>query len=218
MADQNDISQFIPEVGPESGTGQISQLRSEVGADASSAQISQLPVEIGADASTAQISQLPIEVGADSADVIISQLTIELGRGPEVIPPDDTPVDTFTFDEGLGNEWFIALQLSDSGDELRDKVVKSVRVTGKTTRALIKVYGYGPVEDIDVSNIEDGIGQRVTQMMTDTTQVQQSKRFPVNIPRSMNHTVRVEGIDDGSGIRDRIDEIVYEVSRQGARR
>lgn len=202
MADRSDVSQFVP----------------LVGADDAETLVSQAVPLVGADDAAALVSQIAPLVGADDARAFVSQFVLLVGRGPEVVPPTETPVDTFTFDEGLGNEWFIALQLSDSGDELRDKVVKSVRVTGKTTRAMIKVYGYGPLENVNVSDIEEGTGQRVTQPMPDTTQVQQSKRFPINVPHSMMHTVRVEGIDDGAGIRDRIDEIVYEVSRQGIRR
>lgn len=218
MADNTDISQSIGEVAANSSEARVSQTIPEVGASAPNAQISQSVQESGADSSAAQVSQLPIEVGANKASVSISQLTIELGRGPEISPPLDTPADTYTFDEGLGNSWFLVLQLSDSGQEWRDKVVKSLRATGKFTRGLMKGYGYGPLADIDVSQIEQGIGQRVTVTLTDTTQVQQTKRFQVNLPNSMMHTIRVEGIWDGLGDRDRIDEIVCEVAGQGIRR
>jgi hypothetical protein len=202
VADQTDISQLAP----------------EVAADSSEAQISQAVVEAAASGSTAEIAQLAIETADASSIVQIAQLTIELGRGPEVVPPADNPVGTFTVGAGLGLDWFIALQLSDSGEELRDKVVKSFRFTGKTTNALAKGYGYGPLQDIDIDNIEDGTGQRVTLAPPDTTQVQQSKRYQVNLPNSMMHTWRMEGVWNGEGIPDRIDEIVYEVSRQGIRR
>ncbi len=218
MADNTDISQSIGEVGAEASNAQVSQLSGEAGVDAGTAQVSQVAGELGAGASTAQISQAPIELGASASAAVISQLTIELGRGPEVIPPDESPVDTFTFGAGLGNPWFIALQLSDSGVELRDKVVKPVRVTAKTTRGLVKVYGYGPKEDINPEDLESGLNHKATLSLTDTTQVQQSGRLPVNVKNIMTHTVRVEGIWDGLGIPDRIDEIVYEVAGQGIRR
>lgn len=202
MADPDDISQLVVETTGDTADNQLSQGIAEVAASASVAQLSQLIAEIAASASGFQISQL----------------TIELARGPEVVPPTDNPVGTFTVGAGLGNDWFICLQLSDSGEELRDKVVKSYRCTGKTTSGVIKGYGYGPLENIDVENIEDGTGQRVTVAIPDTDQVQQSKRFQVNLPNSAMHTVRVQGSWPGTGIPDRIDEIVYEVSRQGVRR
>jgi hypothetical protein len=220
VADQTDISQFIPELGAETGSAQVSQVAPEVGADSSSAQISQLIAEasVGPADSPAEISQLAIESGPSASTAIISQLTIELGRGPEVLPPADSPIGTFTVGAGLGLDWYIALQLSDSGVELRDKVVKPIRLIAKTTRGLVKGYGYGPKEDINVADIEDGVNQKVTLAIADTTQVQVSPRLPWNIKNAMVHTVRVEGIWDGEGIPDRIDEIVYEVARQGIRR
>lgn len=218
MADNTDISQAISELAADVGQGQISQAVSEVGADAGNAQISQAVSEIGADASTAQISQLPVEVGANKATVIISQLTIELGRGPEIIPPAETPTQVFTFDAGLGNSYFLALQPSDSGIEGRDKVIKAVRVTGKINNGFAKVYAYGPVEDVDVDQVEDGIGFKTAVVLAASSLVQQSKRHPVNIPNAMMHLVRIEGRWDGTGDRDRIDEIFYEIAQQGIRR
>lgn len=218
MADNNDISQLAAEAGADSSSASVTQDVTETGAAESNAVVSQDSAEIGAGASTAFVSQLPSEIGANKSSGIISQVTLEYGRGPEVVPPADSPTDTFTFDEGLGNDWFIALQLSDSGDELRDKVVKSLRVTGKVTSCLAKVYGYGPLENINVGDIEQGIGQRVAVSLPNTTQVQQSKRHQINVPHSMTHTIRIEGHDFGNGERDRIDEVVMEISRQGVRR
>ena len=56
--------------------------------------------------------------------VLISQFIAEVGVpvGSVVPPTGPGPTTTAVFDgEGLGNEWWIALQLTDSGDELRDK-------------------------------------------------------------------------------------------------
>jgi hypothetical protein len=220
VADQTDISQFIPELGAETGSAQVSQVAPEVGADSSSAQVSQLIAEasVGPADSPAEISQLSIESGPSASEAIISQLTIELGRGPEVIPPADTPTQVFTFDAGLGNDYFLALQPSDSGIEGRDKVVKAVRVTGKINNGLAKVYAYGPVQNVDVSQVEQGIGQKTAVALADSTMVQQSKRYQVNVSNAMMHLVRIEGRWDGTGDRDRIDEIFYEIAQQGIRR
>lgn len=196
----------------------VSQLSGELGADSSSAQTSQFVGEAGPGSSAAVVSQGIVEFGPGNSTAIVSQLTIELGRGPEVIPPASNPVGTFTVGAGLGLDWYIALQISDSGIELRDKVVKDPRLTGKFTNGRLKVYGYGPKEDINVTDIEQGINQKATLILDDTTQVQQSKLLEVNVKNAMTHTVRVEGIWDGQGIPDRIDEAVYQVARQGVRR
>lgn len=219
MADQTDISQFIPETAPETGSAQISQDIQEVGASTSAAQISQDITEIGSNASAAQISQLEIESAPDHATVIISQLTIELGRGPEIVPPEDSPLGTFTVGfGGLDINWYLIPSVSDDDVELRSKVIKSVRVTGKITNANAKVYTYQPTEEINVDDLEDGVNAQVTVPLTTTTQVVQSERFPVNCPNAVLETVRIEGQWRGTGIPDRIDEICWERAVQGVRR
>ena len=202
MADPNEVSQLIVEVAAETGPDQDSQFIAEVLAATGNDQISQL------------IAQVFQTTGPDQ----ISQITIELLRGPEVIPPEDNPVSTFTVGAGLRVDWFLALQLSDTGIELRDKVVKDPRVTGKFTSGKLKVYGYGPKEDIDVGDIEDGINEKAMLLLDDSDEVQHSKLLKVNVKNSMTHTVRIEGRGAATGIPDRVDEIVYQVARQGVRR
>lgn len=217
MADNTDISQAIPETGADSSSAQLSQSISESGSDESRAQISQAISETGAAASTAQISQLPIESGASASAAIISQLTIELGRDVGTSPPG-AAAGTFAFDEGGGVEWWIIPQLTDSSVELRDKVIKAVRVTGLVTNADVKVYTYGPGRPMVVSDLEDGLNARAMRTLPDTTEVTQSPRRTVNCPNAMLSTVRVAGVWDGEGPRNRVDEIVYEVAQQGVRR
>lgn len=216
MADNTDISQFIPETAASSGDAQISQAISEIAADSSSAQISQLQAEIGANASSAQISQLQVEIGPSASAAIISQLTIELGRGPvsTVVPSD-----TFVFGIGaLRVNWWIIPQLSDSGDELRDKVVKPFWVTGRVHNGKGKFYRYGATDPIDMDDLEEGIGNVTTTILADQDEVTRSKLYPVNIPRALLHTLRLEGSWDGTGEPDRIDEFGYQVARSGIRR
>ena len=219
MADQTDISQLISETAPGTGSAQISQDIQEVGASASAAQISQDVAEIGSDASAAQISQLQVETAPNHAAAIISQLTIELGRGPEIIPPSDSPLGTFTVGfGGLDINWFLIPSIADDDVELRSKVIKSVRVTGKITNANAKVYTYQPTEEINVADLEDGVNAQVTVPLTSTTQVVQSERFGVNCPNAVLETVRIEGQWRGNGIPDRVDEICWERAVQGVRR
>lgn len=219
MADQTDISQLITETAPDTGTAQISQDVTEIGASEGTAQISQGVTEIGADASTAQISQLEIETAPNHATVQISQLTIELGRGPEIIPPEDSPMGTFTVGfGGLDIDWYLIPQISDDSDELRSKVIKSVRVTGKITNANFKVYTYQPTENINVEDLENGDNAAVTVPLTSTTQVVQSQRYQVNCPNAVLETVRIAGQWRGSDIPDRIDELTWERALQGVRR
>lgn len=190
----------------------------EAGADASTTKVSQEIAEVGAAGSATQISQEMVELGAAGSASKISQLCIELGLGPEVTPPAESPVGTFTFDEGLGNEWFIVLQLSDHGNELRDHVLKAVNVTGKVTNALVKFYRYGPTEAIDMTALEAGSGFTAFVSLDNTAQVETSQRFPVNVSNARVSTIRIEGNWPGTGIRDRVDQAVIEAAIKGVRR
>lgn len=128
-------------------------------------------------------------------------------------------VSTKVFDEGLGNTWYMVGQISDSGDELRAKTVKALRVTGKLTAASAKIYGYEPTEDVNVDDLEDGTNSETGAVaLVDTDRVAQSERWQVNVPNAVLHTIRVEGEWDGVGDPDRIDEVVYEVADHGNRK
>lgn len=131
----------------------------------------------------------------------------------------DPNVGTFRFDDGNGNEWFVASPISDSGDELRSKVVKSARVTGKVTDASFSIYSYDVNDAINVSDVEDGTNSATGNIaLSDTTQVAQSARQQLNVPNAVLSTIRIAGRWDGTGIKDRVDEAVYELAEQGVRR
>ena len=220
MADISSISQLGATVGADDAQTDVSQAAALVAADDAGTTVSQAAPLVAADDAVTFVSQAAATVGADDAATFISQFVLLVGRGPEVVPPADSPSSTFVFDEGLGESWYIVPQLTDSGIEERDKVVKSVSVRGKVTNASFGVFGQGATNDVDVAAIEAGNINSLTgvRALPNTTLVQQSKRYPVNAHNITNHTVRVQGRWDGTGMRDRIDEIVYEVAIQGARR
>lgn len=220
MADTSFISQEVIEAAPDDASASVSQAVVEVAADDASTSISQSVIEAAPDNATTSISQLVLEGAPDDATVRISQVVIEWSAGDLVPPPPPEPTTgTFVFDEGGGVEWWIVPQLTDSDIELRDKVIKAVRVTGLVTDADIKVYTYGPSDPVVVSDLEDGINSVTGAVpLPDTTNVAQSPRLPVNCPNAMLSTVRVAGTWDGTGQRPRIDEILYEVAQQGIRR
>lgn len=195
----------------------ISQEVIEAGAESADAAVSQSVLEAGADDSSIAISQVVLEAGADNADLYISQTVIEYSIGPSVSLTGNTAIKRF--DAGLRNSWWIVPQLSDSGIELRDKVIKAVRITGKVTNANVKVYKFGATEPIDVDAMEAGTGSATGMIaIPNTTLVLSTRRYQVNVPGAALHTVRVEGEWVGENIKDRIDEIEYEVAEQGVRR
>lgn len=130
-------------------------------------------------------------------------------------------ISTTRFDEGIGNSYYVVPQLTDSDVELRAKVVKAVRVTGKLTDADAKVYTYGPEQVVDVDDLEAGTNSITGAIaLTDTDLVTTSERTQVNCPNASLHTVRVAGAWDGTegDAKDRIDEITIEQAIQDARR
>lgn len=126
---------------------------------------------------------------------------------------------TLRFNAGQGTDWYLVGQISDSGEEMRDKTVKSVTGVGKTTAAYIKLYGWQPTEEMVIEDLEQGINSATGAIaVEDTNNVARTERFQVNVAHVLLHTVRVEGTWDGVGIPDRIDEITYELAVHGARR
>lgn len=218
MADTSFISQDVVEAAADDATASVSQSVAEAGADDASLFISQAVAEVGVDDATTFVSQSIVEAGADDATVLISQTVIEFAVGVVTPIPPEPSTGTFVFDEGGGVEWWIIPQLTDNGVELRDKVIKAVRVTGLVTDAEVKVYTYGPSDPVVVADLEDGLNSRAMRTLPDTTNVAQSPRRTVNCPNAMLSTVRVAGVWDGEGPRNRVDEIVYEVAQQGVRR
>lgn len=83
MADNNSISQLIPEIAVDNPENKvdISQLSVETNSDSGSDIIGQLPLEINSNGGTSFVSQFTLELNAiiPSGDSI-SQLVIELGR------------------------------------------------------------------------------------------------------------------------------------------
>lgn len=126
---------------------------------------------------------------------------------------------TMRFDAGTGNDWYCVPQLSDSGVELRAKVIKAMRVTGAVQDASFQMYTFGPTEGVDVAAIEAGTGSSSGSIvLSDTTGVAQSQRTPLNCPNALLHTVRVAGTWTDGDVKSRIDELEYELSIQDARR
>ena len=126
---------------------------------------------------------------------------------------------TQRIDEGEGNSYYLVAPVVDSGEELRSKTVKSIRVTGKKTNVSVMGYAYDVDTPINVTDLEDGTNSTTGAiLLDDSTQVTQSERKQVNMPNAVLHTVRVEGDDTGEETRDRIDEVVTEQSEIGVRR
>lgn len=154
--------------------------------------------------------------------LFISQFVVELLApfGEQPPPPPVTPeARTMRFDAGLGSDWWVVAQITDSGDNLRDKCVKSFVATGKMTVPQFSIYAKGPQKNIDVAAMEAGTGSATGKKpLPTTTEVQRTARRQLNVPNAMLWTWRLEGIWNGEGIPDRVDEVVIETAAQGIRR
>jgi len=155
------------------------------------------------------------------AQVQVTQVVVEL-----MTPFVDTPVittsaSTMRFDAGLGSRYWLIPQLSDSGQELRTKVVKDPYVIGKCTNMTIRGYRFDVGQAINVQAMEDGerlAGASRALPVPDTTEVTQSPMRKMNLANASMHTMRIEGDDTGQETRDRIDQICYQIGGQGVRR
>lgn len=198
-------------------TSIISQAALEGAGDDSTTAVSQAALEGGADDSTTAVSQAVLESGGDDSTIFISQVVIEYSVGPLVPPP--AAVRTFRFDAGNRSHYWLALQPSDSGDELRSKVLKAGRATGKLTNASFLFYKWDVGEPINATDVEFGLNAATrAQHVPDVAHVTQSARKQVNVPNAVLHSLRIRGTWEGDEIKDRIDELVYEQARSGVRR
>lgn len=131
----------------------------------------------------------------------------------------------FRFDEVVGTnviDYYQAWQYTDDGEETRDKIIKAISGAYKIgSSPTLKIYGAGSSEQIAVSGIEAGTGEKVSiPGATSVSNPVKMERTQVNVPNVAVWTIRVAGTwnQATSTSRDRVDEIVVERAVQGVRR
>jgi hypothetical protein len=129
---------------------------------------------------------------------------------------------TYTFDTISGESvpWRLAPAFSDTGDELRSHVIKRIRATAKSTSGSLGVFGFQPTQVIDISLLATGNSASLTGAISlpNTTSVALTQQFQVNCPNLDVSTIQIQGTWGGTGNKDRVDEILYELAPQGVRR
>lgn len=162
---------------------------------------------------TANASYYVIRTNADSFQLATSIANV-LTATAVAFSSDGTNVSI-----GFPVDWYVAWQLSDSGNEMRAKYVKGLRYTGIITGASAQVYGAGTAETISVTAIEAGTSGELTTpaAFASTTAVGVSKWHRVMAKNLYAWTIRVSGTWDGALAKDRIDEVVAEYAVQGVR-
>lgn len=140
-------------------------------------------------------------------------------------------VGTYRFDGGLNAgetiDWYLAFQYSDAGAEMRPKLIKYPRVTGKGKDRTLGVHGSDVGESIDVAALEAGnAGAKSGSVaIDDALQITTSERAQIAIAGLSKYTIRVDGVYDGAEtddfgfpVRDSVHEVAFDEVIQGVRR
>jgi hypothetical protein len=129
-------------------------------------------------------------------------------------------ISTNRFDTGGAGAFvtgYAAWAFTDSGENERDKLISNPIITGKTTSGLISMYVASTTENVPVSNLEAGTSPLVTVSLTNSSNVAISQRVPLKV-RAAVWTARIDFTSPDTGVRDRIDKVIFDVQRTGARR
>lgn len=168
----------------------------------------------------------PIILTSDSHDMVVSGVAtvgghfefLAGGRGGA----GGIESNTYRFDAGSDDAvpYYIAFQYSSGVAEYHQKKIKHPRITGKFTNADFGIHGATASEEIDVDALESGnAGSKSGAIpITDSTEITVYEKMQVAVGGLSVYSVEIRGEWDGTGIKDRIDEIVLTEIIQGARR
>jgi hypothetical protein len=172
---------------------------------------------------------LPITITSTTADRIISGAATVNGHmeflagGRDSLAVGSKNAKTFRFDQVSGElvNYRIAWQFTDAGVENRPKKVKRPAVRGKiTNNGTVGIHGCYIDEEIDMVGLAAGNSTSKTGPIALSDSVAGVRYRPaedVGVEGLMIFSLEVEGQWDGTGERDRIDEVTCEVVVQGAR-
>lgn len=132
--------------------------------------------------------------------------------------------DTWRFDTGNvveGDEeidWSLTWTLADNGLENFAKVIRKLRVTGKFTNAVLRIYATKAGEEINIADIDAGTNPLYEISLADSTAVTRYNIIKTQIKNLQMWTVQIAGTWDGIGNKDRFDECFVEIFAMGAMR
>jgi hypothetical protein len=125
----------------------------------------------------------------------------------------DGTVETATESEVTADDdWYLAWNYADDGQEVNAKTLKGLAVTGRFENgATVKVYGVGPRGTINFSLLSSGASASKTFTLPATSGLARSGLRLVDWGPYSLYAIRIEGTSGGT---DRLDEIVlqYEVN------
>lgn len=147
-----------------------------------------------------------------------NQLTFLAGGRTDLVGTIE--VNTFEWNKVSGEEvpYYLAWQLY--ANELnRNNTIRSMRMNGKVTDAIMQLYGFDSATPENLSDIEVGINAQGEIVIGTTSDVETSVRERVNFPSNFVFTPRISGTYNGTDeIIDRINGCVIEYLPQGVRR
>lgn len=144
----------------------------------------------------------------------------------EVTLTDELRVDTWEFDSPEPNpadrddiNYYVAFQMMDNGAENLDKRIEAIRVTCQTTsNGKVQIHGYQQGDTIDRDDIDDGTNAEYEMSITNATAVTRHKRVKGGPKNLSIWCPRFSGTWDGTGDRDRLDELIIEFNIHGTKK
>ena len=109
-------------------------------------------------------------------------------------------------------------QPSDDGEENISKQIHSIRPTGKLSNCSVQVHGARPGGNLSVSDMASGLNAIGSTTFENSTDVERYIPKKVKVKNLSIYALRLAGEWNGTGKRDRLDELVIEVSPHGRRR
>lgn len=117
---------------------------------------------------------------------------------------------------------YLVWQPSDEGLENQSKQIGGFRLEGKLTNPVIQVHGARPGQHISTTNMETGTGADTNAFFSgditfpSTTQVTRYLRDKSHSYKNLSvFTIRIASTWNGTGIKDRLEEFVFEIMQHG---
>lgn len=137
-------------------------------------------------------------------------------------------VKTYRFGEGVGSgtiPWYIVWQPSHDGEEQMSKRLHSITAHGRLTSPVAQIHGAKPGGSFSFANIENGNGADTSAYFSGninlgtSTGIQRYLQQQMRISNLANYALRLSGTWDATNAnRDRLEEVVLEVSTHGRAR
>lgn len=114
--------------------------------------------------------------------------------------------------------WYIVWQPTDDGLETGSKRIHMVRPSGEFTSATVQIHGAKPGNVINVANMETGTSPLISKTISNTTAITRYLEQPMKCQNLAVYAVRIGGTANPSVSKDRLDELVIELSTHGKNR